>query len=1136
MTTNATTTTNDASSLSVIQTDLGSSIYVEAGAGTGKTHSLVERITALLAQGTDIEQIIAITFTRAAAAELRSRIREKLESLRASKPDDENVNAALRGIDTAAFQTIDSLVYSILREYPLDAGMPPTVEVQDNISRLQTFQDRWRQWSIERLDDDEQFAESLTTALRLNLRTPFAKMSDVARSMNDNHGDLHRLVLAPPQQSCLSTVENLATSIEAIKSTMQWCSDTEDRLFGRFEEATDWYHKSIEGQEVATEHEAQELLMTWPKIKPGSSGTIGNWGGREGKAAAIEALNDFCDPINEAIDAAREAVTIDLARYARRFVDTVTLERRRSGTVSYYDAITWLNDLLETRDDIRRSLQRRYRHVLVDEFQDTDPNQVRLVRLLTIPPGEDSVAPGSLFIVGDPKQSIYRFRGAQVTVSQAVKEDIASSGGKYLTLKENRRSTRAVIDWVNHIFGKWMPSETDQADYIPLDRAKETAAPDDFGAVHHFGEPIKDANIGEVRAMDAEQVAIIARAVAAGELTVRDRQDQKCRPSHAGDLTILTSARTSWETYTRKLDDLNLPYSAEIGGATVLQTQEFRDILNCLAAMDDPSDQPSTVGALKSIFFGCSDRDLFHWAKSGGSFSCTAAFPEDNKVPEESAVMDALTVLRNYHALRDEIQPAVLIEQFFRERQTRELMYLEPDPAPGLRRLDLAVELARRFTEEGALSLRDTLRKFDQFKEANQDLREEPSLEFDQGKIRLMTMHSSKGLEFPIVLLADLCRSSSRDSSNFLTDWTETDEAQRQTGIRLGGNQNDGFFQTGNFDELQKKNASADSLEKTRLLYVAATRARDYLFVSLNRQERDRKSFAAQIDHHVGGENLTLWSPVPTEWQPTPFDPDATTDSPEATLIVEDRDVWMREHRQTLAVASERRWISPSSIKGPTDLDDEQMNGEKPDDVPVMVSDDFTVRGRAATEIGSAVHAAIQRALEIPNADVELIARSEAEKHGVAEDAAEVARLTHATLELPLLQEVASLDPENVWIETPVAVPFRNANHGPKIIEGRVDLIYRRDDGTLCVADFKTDRTLNRSISQMARPYIPQLGAYAYAVQKVTGIPVTEASILFSRIAAELPGEGQYRLPEVESAIESALLLASSNEKEKAPE
>ena len=150
-------------------------------------------------------------------------------------------------------------------------------------------------------------------------------------------------------------------------------------------------------------------------------------------------------------------------------------------------------------------------------------------------------------------------------------------------------------------------------------------------------------------------------------------------------------------------------------------------------------------------------------------------------------------------------------------------------------------------------------------------------------------------------------------------------------------------------------------------------------------------------------------------------------------------------------------------------------------------------------------------------------------KHGVSGRANEVAHLTKATLATPLLRDLASNEREAFWIEIPVAVsiPTGDGSTSP-VIDGRVDLIYRLPDGSLGIADFKTDRTFNRSIAEMAEPYEPQLGAYAYAVQKATGIEVTEASILFSRLAADKLGDGEYRLPNVQSAIELALKLASN--------
>ena len=1125
MTATPTPTLTDAGTLSAIQNDLTSNIYVEAGAGTGKTHSLVQRIVALLKGGVGIDEIIAITFTRAAASELRSRIRAELETLRSENPDADWIKAALEGIDTAAFQTIDSLVYSLLRENPLECRLPPSIEVQDSFAEMQMFRERWRQWSLEQLEGDEGFSRALSAALRLNMSGPFATISRLAESMNQGHAELGATGFAPPTRLGIATIAHLDELIEEMIDQMRMCRDTNDSLYAKFEEVLEWHEKFIRDRDVETEDEADDLLMAWPGTTS-SGGRMPNWGGREGKVQAVQSLQAIVDAVKSARDATRQAATNQLVGYASDFVGTIVEERRRAGTVTYYDGMTWLIEMLERNHSIRRRIQSVYRRVLVDEFQDTNPDQVRLVRLLTIPPGTQLIAPGSLFVVGDPKQSIYRFRGAQVNVSQSVRNQVLNdnAGGKHLTLKENRRSTDAIIKWVNHVFGTWMPSEEGQADWIPLEAATKTARPDDFGKVFHFGDALQERSLTKIRMTDALHVASIARAVCDGALKVRDRHDESIRPSRPGDIAVLTSVRTNWENYTREFDQLNLPYTAEIGGAEVLSTQEFRDLLNCLAAIDDPSDQPSTVGALKSVYFGCSDVDLFHWAKAGGKFSCAAEFPSN---PQVDAVRAAMEVLNRYNTLRDSLQPPALIERFIRERQGRELMFLEDDPTPGLRRLDLAVELSRRFTEEGATSLRECLTRFAQFKESNESIREQPSLEFDEGKIRLMTMHASKGLEFPVVIVADLCGADRRSNPPLLIDWEKETHDGDRIAIRLGGNQSDGYFQTENYPQVVKHNAAADELEKTRLHYVACTRARDYLFVSRSRKENDTGSIAARIEGFVGTDD-GLWSAVPEEWESRNFQPDTFRRPSMTHRPISDETAWLEEHQRVLTDAAARSWLTPSNLKHADAKAIVAGSPDKSDEVPIPASENLTGRGRAATNVGSAVHAAIQRMLETPNLEIESIATIEAEKHGVTDNVGEIARLATATLQMQLLRYVASLPREKIWIETPVAVPINVADGSTKTIEGRVDLIYRKSDGTLGIADFKTDRTFDRSITEMADPYIPQLGAYAHAVQKATGIPVTEASILFSRLAADGHGSGEYRLPNVQAAIELALKLASN--------
>ncbi len=1129
---------NTVDTLEVIQSDLASSMFVEAGAGTGKTYSLVQRIIALLRGGVSIEEIVAITFTRSAASELRSRIRSELEQQRAADPSNGVVKTALEGIDAAAFQTIDSLVYSILREYPLQAGLPPAIEVEDDAAQLREFNENWRIWSLEQLREDEEFTQILSSALRLKMANPLVKMRDLAEAVNRQHGQVMSGEIAPTESIDLSVFDELKAAIDHMRQVGKLCGTPNDNLLIKIRKVEEWIAHATRRKEIETFEDLLDLIVTWPGgLTNGKGGTQSNWGGAEVKAAANSALQDVIDVVKGSLDNARNRVTYRMFEYVRSFVEEEVARRRASGRVSYYDAITWLNEMLENHPDIRNRVQSRFPRLLVDEFQDTDPAQVRLIRLLTIPPTrEEGISAGSLFAVGDPKQSIYRFRGAQVEVSQSVKTEmiLGNPSGQYLTLQDNRRSTAPVISWVNHVFGMWMTGETDQADWIPLGMSQDTMPPEELGNVYHFGRVEGEGNLDSVRKYDAFQIAHIAQAVCRGEFQIRDRHDGTIRASHAGDLTILMRARSNWETYIAELDKLNLPYSAEIGGAAVLDTQEFRELLNCITAIDDPSDQPATVGALKSIFFGCSDVDLYEWASANGKFTYTSDYPEkDGSVP----IASAFDVLRDYHRLKDELRPAVLVERFIRERQARESMFLNRDPAIGLRRLDLAVELTRNFTEQGASSLRECLTRFRETRDSDSMLREEPVLEFDQGKIRMMTMHSSKGLEFPIVLLADLAGSSRSDSPPVLVGSQLSENSKHQIGIHMGGDQRNGYFRCGDYDDLLQANKDADELENTRLLYVASTRARDCLIVSVNRKSGDKKSPAAKIEAALVGSADDIWKQFPFEAEDQPQNDVVEQSSETSDFVVpsQDRNVWMGEHMSVKKEASERSWLSPSSIKEHPSPN----SHEKPDDLtpPDDIESPIT-RGRAATSIGSAVHAAIQRALELRInhalnlriTDVVAIAREEAERHGVSNRMDEVVALTRATIQTPFLRRIWQMRRDDVWIETPVAARMSIANGQSTVIEGRADLIYRLDDGTLGVADFKTDSVRGRTIDEMASPYVPQLGAYGYAVQQTTGLAVSEMSLIFSRLAADPKYKGEYRVDDVNAAIELALELAANRD------
>ena len=1143
----------------IINSELYKNIYVEAGAGTGKTSSLVDRIVSLIRNGrVPIDQIVAITFTRAAAAELRSRIREKLEEISIQEQDNEQIKKSLEEIDSAAFQTIDSFALSILREWSLEAGLPPDVSIKDDLIASQEFAESWREWLIDTLDNDDEFELVLARAMELGMSNPVARLRDLAAMIKPVHLQME---IPSVRLEVVAVIDSVNDQISDLIELLGNCVDPDiDRLAISMQEWIAWHSQHIRGKELASEREAESILTSYPRTpKTTKLGNKGNWdiGTLDHARESLGKLQERVQSVNEQIKA---SVSRDLYRYACSFSESLIHERRLTGSPTFEDSISWAIDLLENNNEVRARIQDRFKRILVDEFQDTDPRQVRLVELLTTPIGKDMYAPGALFAVGDPKQSIYRFRGADVTVSQLVGEKIEDDVQNSLktTLRENHRSLSPVINWVNTVFGNWMQSEASAdtedtqanlqddfssvlhslfnrlSNWIALEPDENLKQVSEQQSVYRFGESLEVKYIDEVRDIDAIQVAQIARAVCNGAIQVRD-EDGSLRPSRPGDLAIITRARSNWRAYRKALDDTGVPNIAE-GEGTGFDPQEFRDLVNCLTAIDDPTNEPALVGALKSIYFACSDIELQEWVEKGGKFSYTSQTPDQL---QHSSIADAMQTLRKFHELRDINPLPVIMERLVRECKVRELIYLEGDTSTSLRRIDWAVELARNFEDLGADSIREGVTMLKAYPEFLRDKREQPRSSRGSSVVRLMTIHYSKGLEFPVVILPDLAGNFRHRATSILMKSVSSEKNSGEFALRMGGD-----FTLGEYEELKEYDKASEMLERTRSYYVAATRARDALIVSQNRKLNPNRHLSEETDVAAIIQQHT--KSAPDIWQAIPCGSDGKTldltqiwphvqykslkpepSAPETTI--QPRDEWMQNHEITIQKASSRSWITPSGLKSDSEsLDTVHKEEEKPDQSLMSDPDLPYQRGRAATDIGSAVHAAVQRILEAPDADVGQVAKHEARKHNVSEHADEVKQLTIATLNTPLLKRIRAIPQQDIWIETPVAVRLDSAeDQTANILEGRVDLIYQIEDGTLGVADFKTDRSFNRSVQSMAQPYIPQLVAYAYAVQQATGKTVSQACLLFSRLAIENPKEAEYWIPDIESAIQQIPMLAS---------
>ena len=337
------------------------------------------------------------------------------------------------------------------------------------------------------------------------------------------------------------------------------------------------------------------------------------------------------DPRAEELGAARAAALLALAEQVRRFIIDYAERRRREGRAEFHDLLVWARDLLRDHAESRRHFQRRFSHILIDEFQDTDPIQAEIAFLLAGDPDGDSsngsepgdwrdvaVVPGKLFVVGDPKQSIYRFRRADIAALGEVRERFGAD--RRVALTQNFRSQEPVIRWANHVFRQYMTGEA-QAAYEDLDARWTPPEADPPLGVHHFGTALGNAD-----AVREAEASALARLITEIERSwrVRDKDaggdGRVLRPARLRDVCILMPARTNLRAIEYALEDARIAYRIE-SQTLVLNTQDVREVLNCLRAIDSPADQVAIAAALRSTIFGCSDVELLEFADAGGRFN-----------------------------------------------------------------------------------------------------------------------------------------------------------------------------------------------------------------------------------------------------------------------------------------------------------------------------------------------------------------------------------------------------------------------------------------------------------------------------------------------------------------------------------
>ncbi|HEV7526975.1 MAG TPA: UvrD-helicase domain-containing protein [Acidimicrobiia bacterium] len=1108
-----------------ITSELDATLFVEAGAGTGKTRALVDRVVALVTGlAVPMPAIAAITFTEKAAAELRDRIRRALRDTADNVAEPEIVRARCRAaiddLDSAAICTLHSFAQRILTEFPVEIGLPPRIEVRDEISSRIAFEARWRAFVDEMLDDPELEA-SILVLLAAGVKLPHLRT--VAEVLDDNWDLLDRI--DPPKPLPALRIEGWLDEVDGACAVGDGCRAGDDRLLGRLGDIAEY---SARLRSAFDDAERIELLLAPnPKFNVGRVGNKKNWDDIDAVRDPLVKLGEQRKAMTDAVlDIAIKRVVAAIAVYIERSVAA----RRAEGALDFHDLLVFARTLLRDPEHgvgARARLWERYQRILIDEFQDTDPIQVELAALLgsddpddgSRPWNEMSVDPGRLFFVGDPKQSIYRFRRADIGTFLAAEVKFAQGAPRFLTC--NFRTAPRVLGWINHVFNELIqPVPDSQPEYRPLDPARAVPAEHDRGVTLLGVEPHADAgiNAGDLRAREAADVAAIARAAVAERWPVFDKELAAWRPARLGDVCILLPARTSLGYLERALGEAEVPYRAETS-SLVYSSREVRDLLMTLRAVDDSSNTLALVAALRSSVFGCGDDDLFRFkVEHGGQWNVAAPLPSD--LPSDDPVVAAIQFLAELHRDRVWSTPSELLERVVRERSVIEVGALTGRFRDVARRVRFLIDQARAYADAVGGTLRDYVAWAEMQGAEGARVVEAVVPETDDDAVRIMTVHGAKGLEFPIVVCSGMT--------------TAAQVAGR--GVELLFPPAGGYelkivkgVQTAEFELHKPIDEQMGFHEKLRLLYVACTRARDHLVVSVHRKARvpdpdDRPHWThAELLWHAAEH---------AEWSRLDRDPFApTTGEPGAVAVPApapiDPDAWQAEYDRAHVRGNRRGFVSATTLAHRLDPFTGVVGGARPtDDDPGLAKDarDLELppwnKGRYGTAIGRAVHATLQTIDLATGAGLEATVAAQAAAEGVLGHEATLAALTRAALASAVVARAAA---RPHWRETYVAVPFEGIT-----LEGYVDLVYRDDDG-LVVVDYKTDAVDADTRAERIAHYRVQAAAYALAVAEATGEPVVRGVLCF--LEPQGATEFEFAGAELEAAVgEVRALLAAERD------
>lgn len=1126
---------DDSQSRDKIIKQLSTNFIVEAGAGSGKTTMLVNRMVALVESGVAIEKICAITFTKAAAAEFYKRFQELLSQRSVVNPNYKLYGyagelpaptkktaklcaKALENIDLCFMNTIDSFCQMVLSEHPLEAGIPSDAVLLTGEEMNAVYRELYIKIRNGQLGNDLKEKADLFKSFYWNDSRVFEYGVDFVMGRR-----------------------NIEFQYDAVKKGML---------------DVDKYNYSFKTRLI----KLIQYLITNPMLKKIPYGKVDvpewkelpnylriikqNW--NKNLSAVLRAIEAVVDNIQikkdielgpvECLDLLsmqltpwnafdhyeikskyldelynlKYSVTMDLLNSCSNYLDQ---QLRKEGKLSYFDYLLLLKRMLDkdsvTGGKLAEYIYNRHSYILIDEFQDTNPMQAEIFFQLTAIEAKADwrqciPKPGSLFIVGDPKQSIYRFRGADVSSYIKIKELFNANVGEILYLTKNFRSTKKLREYYNRAFELLLPDNNEnQCKFEKINiPASDVDAPSTINGVYTYECYAGDAALLSVKNAknytdDKQIVKVINRIVHNPNCLIKDKNSNLIRQVEYGDIMVISPSKARIPDILARLYESGIKYKSE-GKVLFEECNSLKAIVNILSLVANPTNPADIINVLNGDIFNFASKDILFFICNYCNGRKISLYDDYSVEESDSISFNINNILKKLGKIVNDSSkqsPAAVFQSVLEGLEI--FKYVSTD---NMEILYYTLELIRSKQHDGSvILLEDCIDYIMTLMSGKSDVERCLSLSEDTNKVHVANLHKVKGLEAPVVILAYYYPRPLK--AGFYTDYT----SKKPKGYLISCDENTGaapivHFKTSKFVKEAEKEHSALSAEVKRLIYVAATRAESVVIISkslMGKNPAFKSNWNGRLvsDKTQAAVNAAGLSQYDNDiFQAIP-QLAASTVNVTTEVIADD----LYEEAKRNNVLNDRTIEEKSfTVKTPSGLkleashkDDENENYSG---MSLLSEDEEQMLRAKANILGIAVHRLMELIVTSKgNIEVDLCIRA------IADESVAIADSEYKSVLIKALKEVYKvitttgfkqsneseqdiysilINADEVFCEVPFCY-----QEGEEIWNGIMDVIYREGDKWYIV-DYKT----NGEVNGLDVKYSNQLAAYINAFEMMTGI------------------------------------------------